>query len=64
MQRYKTVKEKYIGTAGILMLAYNKGHIKQAEVKVCRNAMIASHIRMNKKICNAVMSHIGLDERY
>ena len=29
----KQLREKYIGTAGILMLAYDKGHIGQAEVQ-------------------------------
>lgn len=60
----KQLREKYIGTAGILMLAYDKGHIGQAEVQDCLDAMIASHIRLDKKICNVVMAHIGLGERY
>lgn len=60
----KQLKVKYIGTAGILMLAYDKGHIGQAEVQDCLDAMIASHIRLDKKICNVVMAHIGLGERY
>ena len=60
----KQLKVKYIGTAGILMLAYDRGHIGQAEVKACLDAMIASHIRLDQKICNIVMAHIGLDERY
>lgn len=60
----KQLKVKYIGTAGILMLAYDKGFIKQTEVKACLDAMIESHIRLDRKICNTVMSHIGLSERY
>lgn len=60
----KQLKVRYIGTAGILMLAYDKGHIGKAEVKVCLDAMIASNIRLDKKICNTVMAHIGLDESY
>lgn len=55
---------KYIGTAGILMLAYDKGHIGQARVKKCLDAMITNHIRLDKKICNTVMEHVGLDVRY
>ena len=60
----KQLKVKYIGTAGILMLAYDKGYIGQVEVRNCLDAMIASDIRLDKKICNIVMAHIGLDERY
>lgn len=60
----KQLKAKYIGTAGILMLAYDKGHIGQAEVQNSLDAMISSNIRLDKKICNIVMEHIGLDKRY
>ncbi len=60
----KQLRVKHIGTAGILMLAYDKGHIGQVEVKKCLDAMIARNIRLDKKICNIVMAHIGLDERY
>ena len=60
----KQLKVKYIGTAGILMLAYDKGYIGQVEVRNCLDAMIASDIRLDKKICNIVMAHIGLDEKY
>lgn len=60
----KQLKAKYIGTAGILMLAYDKGHIGQAEVQNSLDAMISSNIRLDKKICNIVMAHIGLDKRY
>ena len=52
----KQLKVKYIGTVGILMLAYDKGYIRQAEVKECLDAMIDSHIRLDRKICNTVMA--------
>lgn len=60
----KQLKVKYIGTIGILMLAYDKGYISKMEVKNCLDIMIDNHIRLDKKICNIVMEHIGLDERY
>lgn len=60
----KQLKVKYIGSAGILMLVYDKGHIGQVEVRKCLDAMIASNVRLDKKICNIVMAHIGLDEKY
>lgn len=60
----KQLNVKFIGTAGVLMLAYDRGCISQAEVKACLDSMITSHIRLDRKICNVVMAHIGLDERY
>ena len=60
----KQLKVKHIGTAGVLMLAYDKGYIQQMEVKFCLDTMIKSNIRLDKKICNIVMAHIGMEERY
>ncbi len=60
----KQLNVRHIGTAGILMLAYDKGLIQQEEVKVCLDTMLTNHIRLDKKICNVVMSYIGLDIEY
>ena len=60
----KQLKIRHIGTIGILMLAYDKGMMQQKKVKACLDVMLANNIRIDKKICNVVMSHIGLDERY
>lgn len=43
------LEKLYYFCPGILMLAYDKGHIGQTEVKACLDAMIASHIRLDKK---------------
>lgn len=60
----KRLKVKCVGTAGILMVAYDKGYIGQTEVKKCLDLMLANHIRLGRKICNTVMAHIGLEESY
>lgn len=60
----KQLNVKYIGTAGILMLAYDKNLIGQAEAKDCLEAMISNQIRLDKKLINTVMAHIGTNERY
>ncbi len=60
----KQLKVRYIGTAGILMLAYDKGYIGQPDVKICLDTMINNNIRLDKKICNTVMAHVGLEEVY
>ena len=45
-------------------LAYDKGVIQQDDVKSCLDTMIANHIRLDRKLCNVVMEHIGLDAEY
>ncbi len=60
----KQLNVRYIGTAGILMLAYDKGLIQSSEVKSCLDAMLNNNIRLNRKICNAVLLHVGMEEAY
>lgn len=60
----KMLNVRHIGTAGILMLAYDKGLIQQSEVKACLDIMLENHIRLSDKICNAIMLHIGLETEY
>lgn len=60
----KQLKIRYIGTAGILMLAYDKAMISASTVKECIDLMLANEIRLGKSICNTVMAHVGLDCRY
>ncbi len=55
---------KHIGTAGILMLAYDKNLVSATEVKACIDTMLTSGIRFDKKICNTIMAHIGLKILY
>ncbi len=57
----KQLKVRHIGTVGILMLAYDKGFIQAEGVKKCLDAMILNEIRLDEKIYNIVMEHIGLD---
>ncbi len=57
----KQLKVRHIGTVGILMLAYDKGLIQAEGVKNCLDAMILNEIRLDEKIYNIVMEHIGLD---
>ena len=45
----KQLHIKHIGTAGILMLAYDRNLISAAEVKVCIDTMLMSGIRESTK---------------
>lgn len=60
----KQLNIRYIGTAGILMLAYDKEIIRAEEVKFCVDKMLENGIRLGKKICNVIMEHVGLEIRY
>lgn len=60
----KQLNVRHMGTAGILMLAFDKGLIHAKEVNACIDSMIANGIRLDKKICNMVMGHVGLKIRY
>lgn len=60
----KRLNVRHIGTAGILMLAYDKGLIQAVKVKECIDIMLAHEIRLGKSICNTVMAHVGLDIQY
>lgn len=56
----KQLNVRYIGTAGILMLAYDKGLIQASDVKLCLDMMLDSGIRLDKRLCNIVLEHVGL----
>lgn len=60
----KQLNVRHIGTVGVLLLAYDKGMIQQDDVKSCLDTMLANNIRLDRKLCNVVMEHIGLDVEY
>lgn len=60
----KQLNIMFMGTVGILMLAFDKDLLQAEEVNLCLDSMITNGIRLDKKICNMVMSHVGLDTRY
>ncbi len=60
----KQLNIMFMGTVGILMLAFDKNLLQAEEVNLCLHSMITNGIRLDKKICNMVMSHVGLDTRY
>lgn len=56
----KQLNVRYIGTVGILLLAYDKELIQSLDVKLCLDMMLANGIRLDKKLCNIVLEHVGL----
>ncbi|MDE7310667.1 MAG: DUF3368 domain-containing protein [Eubacterium sp.] len=57
----KQLKVKCIGTAGILMLAYDLDLMQPLEIQNCINTMLANHIRLDTKICNLILTHAGIE---
>ena len=62
MDEHKGVR--HIGTAGILMLAYDKKLIQAEKVKTCLDTMLENGIRLDKKICDIIMNHVGLENQH
>ena len=60
----KQLDVRYIGTAGVLLLAYDKDMVSAEEVKACVDVMLANGIRLDRKICNIMMKHVGLKDLY
>lgn len=56
----KQLNVRYIGTVGILMLAYDKGLFQSSDIKMCLDTMLANGIRLDKKLYNIVLTHVGL----
>ncbi len=56
----KQLNMKYIGTVGILMLAFDKEFISPVDVKSCMDMMLANGIRLDEKLYKIVLDHVGL----
>lgn len=56
----KQLNVRYIGTVGILMLAYDKRLIQSSDVKMCLDMMLSNGIRLDKKLYNTVLTHVEL----
>lgn len=56
----KQLNVRYIGIVGILMIVHDKGLIQSSDVKMCLDMMLANGIRLDKKLYNIVLTHVGL----
>lgn len=52
---------KYVGTMGILMMAYDKDIISASEIKHCLEVLLDKDIRLSRNLCNKVLNYVGLD---
>lgn len=60
----KKMSVKYIGTAGILMLAFDEGIITAREVQETLDILLSCNIRLSRRLCNKVLDYVGLAEYF
>ena len=60
----KRMDIEYIGTAGILMLAYDKQLIAASDVEACLDRMLDQNIRLGKNLCNKILNYVGLKSKF
>lgn len=58
----KKMSVDYIGTAGILMLAFDEGVVTAKEIKETLKILLACDIRLSRKLCNKILDYVGLNE--
>lgn len=60
----KKMDIEYIGTAGILMLAYDKQLLCASDVEECLDRLLSYDIRLGKNLCNRVLDYVGLKSKF
>lgn len=60
----KQMEIEFVGTLGIMMLAYEKEIASAVEVEESIDGMLQSGIRYNARLCNKVLEYIGLQPKY
>lgn len=58
----KKMAVEHMGTAGILMTAFDKGIITADEIRETLETLLIYDIRLSPKLCNKVMKYIGFEE--
>lgn len=60
----KKMSVEYIGTVGVLMLAFDKGIITAEETKGILEKLLLCDIRLSRKLCNKVLAYVGLENYF
>ncbi len=58
----KKMSVKHIGTAGILMLAFNEGVLTAREVRETLEILLVCDIRLSPKLCNKILTYVGIGD--
>lgn len=60
----KQMEIEFVGTLGIIMMAYEKGIASAIEVEESIDHMLQSGIRYSARLCNKVLEHVGRSSKY
>lgn len=60
----KAMAVEYIGTLGVLMIAYDKKVMMAREVEQCLDIFLDNEIRLSRNLCNRVLKYVGLRDRF
>ncbi len=60
----KKMAVEYVGTMGILMLAFDEGIITAKEVQETLENLLGCDIRLSRKLCNKVLGYVGLEDSF
>lgn len=55
---------EYIGTAGILMSAFDEGILTAKEVRDTLGVLLVCDIRLSLKLCNKILAYVGVGEHF
>ena len=55
---------EYIGTLGVLMIAYDKKVMTARGVEQCLDIFLDNEIRLSRSLCNRVLRYVGLRDRF
>lgn len=60
----KAMSVEYIGTLGVLMIAYDKKVMTARGVEQCLDIFLDNEIRLSRNLCNRVLKYIGLKDKF
>lgn len=58
----KKMSVKYVGTVGVLMQAFDESLVTAEEVQKILEILLASDIRLSRRLCNMVLNYVGQDK--
>lgn len=55
----KKMSVQYVGTMGVLMQAFDESIVTAEEIRKILEMLLASDIRLSRKLCNKVLDYVG-----
>lgn len=60
----KKMSVQYVGTMGVLMQAFDERLITAEEIRKILEILLASDIRLSRKLCNKVLDYVGQENYF